>query len=67
MKTEESVTQTVINSRMDGYTLYREPEPKSKLLVGNMTIFNTKHFNWLNRIMFKIFFGITIKNIKENK
>ena len=43
-----------------------EPKPKSKLLVGDMTIYNTKHFNWLNRIMFKIFFGVTIKNIKEN-
>ena len=41
-------------------------EQKSILEVGNITIYNSKKFNWLNRLMFKVFFGIKIKNIKEN-
>ena len=40
---------------------------KSKLLVGNITISNIKHFNWLQKLMFKIFFGIKIEDIKEGK
>lgn len=42
-------------------------KPKSILEVGNITIYNSKKFNWLNRLMFKVFFGIKITNIKESE
>ena len=39
---------------------------KSKIVVGNITIMLEKKFNWFNRLMFKLVFGIKIENIKEN-
>lgn len=38
---------------------------KSILEIGNIKVYNIKKFNWLNRIMFKLLFGIKIKNIKD--
>ena len=37
---------------------------KSILEIGNLKIYNTKKFNWFNRLMFKIVFGINIKKMK---
>ena len=42
------------------------PNIKSHLKIGNMIFHNTKHFNWLERKMWKLFFGFEIENIKEN-
>ena len=40
-------------------------EPKSEMKIGDMTIYHqNKRFNWLNRFMFKTFFGIEIINLK---
>ncbi len=38
---------------------------KSILEIGNIKVYNIKKFNWINRIMFKLLFGIKIKNIKD--
>lgn len=43
----------------------QSPLVKSKIIIGNLTIFNTKKFNWLQRKMFKIFFGIEINNLES--
>ena len=48
------------------------PEYKSKLILGNTTIYLTKKLNWFQRKMYKIFFNIiaeniTAENIKEEK
>ena len=40
---------------------------KSILEIGNIKIYNIKRFNWLNKLMFKLIFGISIKDIKEIK
>ena len=40
---------------------------KSKIVVGNVTIMLEKKFNWFNKLMFKLVFGIKIENIKEIK
>lgn len=45
---------------------YGLPEIKSCLQAGNLTIMNTKHFNWFQKKMWKIFFGFDIKDVKEN-
>lgn len=37
---------------------------KSKFIIGNIEINNIKKFNWFNRLMFKLFFGIKIENRK---
>ena len=41
------------------------PSIKSKMTIGSLIIFNTKKFNWLQRKMFKIFFGIEINNLES--
>lgn len=44
-------------------TVITNPIYKSEMIIGSMTIRFEKRFNWLNRLMFKVFFGLTIKNI----
>lgn len=46
---------------------YRKKEEKyySILIIGNMKIRNTKKFNWLQRKMFKLVFGIEINNLES--
>lgn len=39
---------------------------KSIFKIGNIKIYNIKRFSWLQRKMFKVFFGIEISNL-ENK
>ena len=38
---------------------------KSLLEIGNIKIYNIKKFNWFQRKMFKIFFGIKIVNLES--
>lgn len=39
---------------------------KSILEIGNIKIYNIKRFSWIQRKMFKVFFGVEISNL-ENK
>ena len=39
---------------------------KSIFEIGNIKIYNIKRFNWFNRLMFKLVFGIKIKKIKDS-
>ena len=41
----------------------KELKYNSKLVIGNLTIYFTKKFNWFNRIMLKLIFGFDIRNI----
>ena len=36
---------------------------QSKLIVGNITIYLDKKFNWFNRLMFKLLFGLRLEKI----
>ena len=47
-------------ARIEGPIIY-----KSELIVGNIIVRFTKKFNWFNRLMMKLVFGLNIKNIKE--
>ncbi len=49
--------------RIDSRYVSNTEKYKSELIIGNITINNIKHFNWLQKLMFKIFFGIKIKDI----
>lgn len=42
------------------------PKIKSHIKVGNLVIHNTHHFNWFHRMMWKLFFGFEIENLKED-
>lgn len=53
---------TIHNSIQIGYNL---SEIKSHMKIGNIIIHNTKHFNLFHRIMWKLFFGFNIENLKD--
>ena len=38
---------------------------KSKLVVGNVTMYCTKKFTWFQRKMLNIFFGFEAKNLES--
>ena len=40
--------------------------PKSKLVLGKLTIFFDKKFNWFNRLMLRLVFGLKIENVKDS-
>ena len=40
-------------------------ENKSRLTVGNLVIYNTHRFNWLERKMWKLLLGFDIENVEE--
>ena len=40
-------------------------EHKSKMTIGAITIFNTKHFNWLEKRMWKMLLGVKIEDWEE--
>ena len=39
-------------------------EHKSRLKVGNLVIHNTHHFNWLERMMWKLLLGFDVENVE---
>lgn len=41
-----------------------EEEPKAKGVIGNITIYFDKTFNWLQRKMWEICFGVDITNLE---
>ena len=55
-------------SELNSYQIeigYGWPKIKSHLKVGNLTIHNTRRFNWFERKMWKLFFGFDIENVEE--
>ena len=41
----------------------RNENIKSKLVLGNFTIYFEKHFNWFNRLMLRLVFGLNIEKV----
>lgn len=39
---------------------------RSKLIVGNITIYLDKKFNWFNRLMLKLLFGLEVEILGGN-
>jgi hypothetical protein len=61
------ITTEEFDKELNEYTLsVNLPKPKSKIMIGsNTVIFNDRHFNWLQKKMWKILLGIKIEDIKE--
>lgn len=38
---------------------------QSKITIGNISIYNIKKFNFIQRIFYKLCFGMNIKNIRR--
>ena len=43
----------------------KSPEYKSKLNFGGIYIFFTKKFNWFNRLMLRLVFGLKIEKVED--
>ena len=41
--------------------------PKSKITIGNMEIYLEKKFNWFNKLMFKLLFGLEVEILGEKE
>ena len=46
---------------------FKAPHYKSTMEIGNIQINNIKHFNWFQRKMWNLCFGIKIINLKESE
>lgn len=46
---------------------YNQEYPKSKLTIAQMTIYFYKKFNWVNRLMLRLIFGLKVENIKKRE
>ena len=56
-----------IEQKINGFNLnytIEEPKPKAKGVIGNITIYYDKKFNWIQREMWKICFGLEITNLE---
>jgi hypothetical protein len=45
----------------------KAPNYKTIMKIGNMTIYQEKHFNWFNKLMFKLVFNIEIADYKGDE
>jgi hypothetical protein len=45
---------------------YTPPHYKSRMIIGDITVMNQKHFNWFHKLMRRIILGIKIEDIKED-
>lgn len=43
---------------------FKKPEYKSKMILGYLTIYHQKHFNWFRKLMYKLAFDIKIEDIR---
>ena len=62
----DKITTTNENIVYNG-TIEKLPPVKSKITIGNLTIFNTKKFNWFQKKMIKLVFGIKIEDYKGDE
>ena len=66
MNNEGNINQKICEVKYDCNPFIHEKTAKSEGKIGNITIVFTKSFNWFQRLMWKVCFGLEIKNLKEN-
>lgn len=55
-----------IKTSVDNVQCYiKQEKPKAQGIIGNITIYFSKPFNWIQRKMWQVCFGLEITNIKE--
>lgn len=61
------ITTEEFDKELNEYTLsVNLPKPKSKIMIGSNTIiFNDRHFNWLQKKMWRLLLGIKIEDVEE--
>ena len=66
MNNEGNINQKICEVKYDCNPFIHEKTAKSEGKIGNITIIFTKSFNWFQRFMWRVCFGLEIKNLKEN-
>lgn len=66
MKIDDNINleQNKISINAETITI-KSPEYKSKLNFGGVDIFFAKKFNWFNRLMLRLVFGLKIEKVDE--
>lgn len=62
---ENSMCADITSDNFDYELMTYEPKKyKSEMNVGDIKVMNTKHFNWINKIFWKMLLGIEIKDVE---
>ena len=62
---EKKINQKICEVKYDYNPFINVQTAKSEGKIGNITIQFTKSFNWFQRFMWKVCFGLEIKNLEE--
>jgi len=63
-KIENSMCYDITSDAFDEELIgYKPQKYKAEIIIGNIKVYNTKHFNWVNRMFWKILLGIDIKSV----
>ena len=66
MEEDKKIYTTKIDQSINDYCVTMElPKNKSKMTIGNVVVFNIKHFNWLQKIIWRILLGIKIEDVED--
>lgn len=60
------IEQKICEAKYLNNPYLEQEKPKSKGIIGNITIYFTKTFNCLQRFMWKKCFGLEINNMEAN-
>lgn len=66
MDNEANINQKICEVKYECNSFTHEQIAKSEGKIGNITIIFTKTFNCFQRFMWKVCFGLEIKNLKED-
>lgn len=61
----DNLNQKDLLLKIDTKESIKLPKYKSMMEIGNIKVNNTKHFNWIQKLFWRILLGIKIKDIKE--
>lgn len=61
MQIEQKVDEIYLNIN----SFIKQEKTKSEMIVGDIKIYQNRTFNWLQRKMWKVCFGMEITNLKE--
>ena len=64
---EELGSKLAKTSDGEDYNVIKAPQYKSLMKVGNINVYNIKHFNCFQKFIWKILLGIDIQDIKGDK
>ena len=62
---DNEIKQKICEIKYESNPFIYEQTARSEGKIGNITIQFTRTFNWFQRFMWKVCFGLEMKNLKE--